>query len=155
MGGLLSGAVKAVGLPDSDTGLARQSGEALAGFVAPDAERLMMRLQDARTGEEIEAMVPAAAVRLLARVLAEMGEGRSFTLVPLDAELSTQQAAGIIGVSRPFFIKLLDQGRVPYRKVGEHRRVRYRDLLSYMESYQREATAALNEMSAEAERLGL
>jgi excisionase family DNA binding protein len=74
--------------------------------------------------------------------------------VPLQAELSTQQAAELMGVSRPYFVKLLEQGRIPFRKVGEQRRVRYQDLLRYLEEYQREAAAAVSEMSAEAQRLG-
>ncbi len=114
-----------------------------------------MRLQDQQTGEQVEATIPTAVVRLLAEALTEMAEGHSVTLVPLHAELSTQQAADLLGVSRPYFIKLLEQGKMPYRKVGEQRRVRYHDLLAYIRAYQQEATAALDEMAAEAQRLGL
>jgi excisionase family DNA binding protein len=155
MSRLLNGAVKGRSLSSEDTGLARESGAALADFVTADAERLTMRVQDERTGQQMEAAVPAAAMRLLADALAEMAEGRSVTLVPLNAEVSTQRAAGLLGVSRPHLIKLLERGEIPYRKVGEQRRVRYRDLLSYMEAYKREATAALDEMAADAQRLGL
>ena len=75
--------------------------------------------------------------------------------MPLHAELSTQQAADLFNVSRTYFIKLLEQGKMPFRKVGEQRRVRYQDLLTYMAEYQAAASSALDEMSAEAQRLGL
>ncbi len=77
------------------------------------------------------------------------------TLVPLKAEFSTQQAAEMIGVSRPYFIKLLEQGKIPFRKVGEQRRVRSADLSSYIRAYQQQATAALDGMAADAQALNL
>lgn len=84
-----------------------------------------------------------------------MAEGNSINLVPLNAELSTQQAADLLGVSRPYFIKLLDKENIPYRKVRGEPRMRYSDLLAYIEVYKREATATLDEMTAEAQSLGL
>ena len=69
--------------------------------------------------------------------------------------LSTQQAADSLNVSRPYFIKLLEEGRMPSRKVGKQRRVRYQDLPAYMETYQKAANAALEEMTADTEDIGL
>ena len=66
-----------------------------------------------------------------------------------------QPAAELLGVSRPYFIKLLEQGRIPFRQVGEQRCVRSNDLLDYMREYQRSAAAAAAEMTAEAQALGL
>jgi excisionase family DNA binding protein len=63
--------------------------------------------------------------RVPADVLARMAEGKAVTLVPLHAELSTQQAAELMGMSHPYFIKLLEQGKMPFCKVGEQRRVLY------------------------------
>jgi excisionase family DNA binding protein len=84
-----------------------------------------------------------------------MAEGHSVTLLPLDAELSTQQAADLLGVSRPYFVKLLEEGRIPFRKVGAQRRVRLEALRHYIANYQQEASAALEEMTADAQRAGL
>ena len=84
-----------------------------------------------------------------------MAENLPMTIIPLHAELSTQQAADLLGVSRPYFVKLLEQGKIPYRKVGQQRRVCYQDLLRYIEEYRKAAKAALDEMTAEAQRLGL
>lgn len=154
MSGLLAGAVKAVSLPSRDTAAARESSAAIAEFVASDERRLTVRFLDQKTGEQLDADVPLAAIRLLAAALSQMADGHSVTLVPLDAELSTQQAADLLRVSRPYFVKLLEERKIPFRKVGEHRRVRCNDLLAYIKTYQDEAAAALDEMASEAQRAG-
>lgn len=151
---LIAGSVRSVILPEQETALARVSSAVLADFDGAGPP-LTMRLENPQTGQHIETTVPAAAVRLLADVLARMAAGQAVTLIPLHAELSTQQAADILNVSRPYFIKLLEEGKMPFRKVGEQRRVRYQDLLAYMEAYQKAANAALEEMTADAEDMGL
>src|SRR5207247_2761049 len=150
-----TGPIHPISLPEPEQGLARSSSESLTPLLAGNAEPVTLRFANPRSGEEVEATLPAAALRVLAAALAQMAEGHPVTLVPLQAELSTQQAAGLMGVSRPYFVKLLEQGRIPFRKVGEQRRVRYQDLLRYLEEYQRDAAAAVSEMTAEAQALGL
>lgn len=152
---LLDGPLRAVSLSEPDLGLARTSSETLSHFLPDDLEPITLRIENPKNGQQIEAVVPAAAVQVLAEALARMAEGQPVTLVPLQAELSTQQAAELMGVSRPYFVKLLEQGRIPFRKVGEQRRVRYRDLLRYLEEYQQHALAAVTELSAEAQELGI
>lgn len=154
MPNLVAGPVRSVSLPQQETALARTSSTALADFDAAGPP-LTLRLENPLTGQQIETTVPSTAVRVLADVLARMAKGQTVTLIPLHAELSTQQAADILNVSRPYFIKLLEEGKLPFRKVGEQRRVRYEALLRYIEAYQKEAHTALNEMTAEAQRLGL
>ncbi len=152
---LLTGPVQSVVLPERETGLAQASSNALAQFNIVENQPLSLHLENPQTGQQIDAIIPAAAVRIFAEVLANMAEGKAITLVPLHAELSTQQAAELLGVSRPYFIKLLEQGKMPFRKVGEQRRVLYQELLRYIEEYQKDAHTALDEMTAEAQRLGL
>ena len=151
---LLAGSVQSVTLPHQEAQMAHTASDALADF-ALNGPPLMMRLEDPQTGQQVETAIPSAAVRVLADALARLAEGQAVTLVALQAELSTQQAAELLGVSRPYFIKLLEAGKLPFRKVGEQRRVRYPDLLRYIQEYQTAAQAALDEMTAEAERLGL
>ena len=152
---LLAGPIHPITVAEPEQGLARRSSESLAHFLPGDTEPVTLRFEDPKSGEEVEATIPAAALRVLRQALAQMAEGHPVTLVPLQAELSTQQAAELLGVSRPYFVKLLEQGRIPFRKVGEQRRVRYRDLLRYMEEYERDGAAAASQMTAEAQEFGL
>lgn len=160
MTSLLAGPVEPVLLPERETALARESSRTLSEFVGAgdlDAStpNLSLRLTNTATGAEVEAAVPAVAVRLLANVLARMAEGQAVTLIPLHAELSTQQAADLLGVSRPYFVKLLEQGKLPFRKVGEQRRVHYAHLLRYLEAERRESRRTLDELVALSEEMGL
>lgn len=134
---------------------ARESSVAIADFVQGDEQPITLRLLDRRTGEQVEAPVAAAALHLLTQALAQMAEGHAVTLLPLDAELSTQQAADLMGVSRPYFVKLLEEGRIPFRKVGAQRRVRSEALQRYLAEYQQQAAEAVATMTADAQRLGL
>jgi|SRR5579871_450183 len=152
---LLTGPVESVVLPEQETSLARTSSATLAQFENLGNQPLALHLENPLTGQSLDTTIPSGVVHVLAQVLARMAEGKAITLVPLHAELSTQQAADLLGVSRPYFVKLLEQGKMPFRKVGEQRRVLYQDLLCYIQEYQKAAHAALDEMTAEAQRLGL
>ena len=74
-----------------------------------------------------------SALRLLVDVLAEIGEDNAVSIIPIHAELTTQDAAGVLNVSRPFLVQLLERGEMPFHKIGTHRRVRYQDVISYKE----------------------
>jgi excisionase family DNA binding protein len=99
-----------------DATLARESGKRLAKHASGS---LRIRVSGAGSGE-VE--IPAVAVKLLLQVLSEVGQGNSVVVVPVHAELTTQRAADLLGVSRPFLVELLDSGSMPSHRVGTHRR---------------------------------
>jgi excisionase family DNA binding protein len=108
---------------------------------------------DDREAETI--ILPDQALRLLLDVLSNMADGNSVTLVPVDAELTSQQAAELLNVSRPFLVRLLENGQIPYHKVGKHRRVRLKDVMAYKHRIDKKRDEVLDELVAEAQELGL
>lgn len=106
---------------------------------------------DGQTAVEL----PPTIYRALHFVVHHMARGDSISLMPMHSELTTQQAADLLNVSRPFLIKLLDAREIPYRRIGRHRRVKLVDLLAYRERRDRETNAMLSEMAQEAEDLGI
>ncbi len=102
-----------------------------------------------------ELTVPREAVIVLARALSHLADGHAVTVLPADAELTTQQAADLLHVSRPFLIRLLESGEIRYRRVGSHRRVDLQSLLDYRRADDARSLRAANELSALDEELGL
>ncbi len=107
-----------------------------------------------RAGDE-DAIVPKEAFELLLEVLAQMANGNAVTIVPVQAELTTQQAADYLNVSRPFLVELLEAGALPHRKVGTHRRVRFEDLLRYKQRDDARRQEVLDELAAQAQEHGM
>jgi excisionase family DNA binding protein len=119
----------------------------------PDAGVVRLRVDD-EPGQEV-LTVPRGAVELLARVLTHMASGQGVSVVPADAELTTQQAADLLNVSRPFLIGLLDAGEIGYRLVGTHRRVRAESLLAYLHADDARRAQAADDLTALNQEMGL
>lgn len=131
-----------------DVQLAKESSRRLAPFLG---QRLRIRIADANETMEL----PSGAVRLLFDLLSTMAEGDAVSLVPDHVELSTQQAADFLAVSRPFLIKQLDAGLLPVRKVGTHRRVLFRDLMAYKRKMDQARQDAMDKLAAQAQELDM
>lgn len=95
------------------------------------------------------------AVRLLLDILEQMSRGNAVTFIPIHAELTTQQAADVLNVSRPFLIKLIEEGVLKHRKVGTHRRIRYDDLMTYKHDIDNKRLKALEELVNQAQDLDM
>jgi excisionase family DNA binding protein len=119
--------------------------------LSPAGRNSTARTVRVRAGDE-DAIVPREAFELLLEILGQMANGNAVTLVPVQAEFTTQQAADFLNVSRPFVIQLLEAGAVPFRKVGTHRRVRFEDLLAYKEADDARRKRTLEQLAAEAQQ---
>lgn len=102
---------------------------------------------------DIKITLPKTAVRILIEALTHMSEGRNVVLNPLNNELSTQKAADFLCVSRPFLIKILENGKIPHRKVGKNRRVLLSDLEDYKQRIDEKRLKVLAELTAQAQEL--
>ena len=138
---------------DAEVGLAQEASRALSHFTGHDRAVHIEAVEG--EGGPGGFVLPAAAVRLLLDMLAHMAAGRAVTVVPVDAELTTQQAAEALGVSRPFLVGLLEQGKLPFHKVGTHRRVRHGDLLAYKRREHEARRQALDELARQGQELGM
>jgi len=140
------------GSPDAELALraARRIGEYLT--THPGADPVSIRGELA--GDDA-LVVPREAAVLLARVLGFLAKGEGVNVIPDTAELTTQQAAEFLNVSRPFLIKLLESGEIPFRLVGTHRRVRFRDLSEYKSRDDLARRRAADELAQLTQELGL
>jgi excisionase family DNA binding protein len=137
---------------DRDTEVAERSSRILSDHLERASDVKMRLIGEAG---ETEITVPAAAAELLAQILAEMAKGNAVALTPFHAELTTQEAADLLNVSRPHIVTLLEKGAIPYRRVGTHRRIAMTDLLAYRAKTQAARAKDLDELAAEAQKLRL
>jgi len=113
------------------------------------------RVSVPKQAKVVEVTVPAEAFDIFLEVLGQLASGNAVNLVPASAELTTQQAADILNVSRPYLIRLLENGEITFSKVGSHRRVKLADVLGYKERRDADQKDALRELTREAQKLKL
>lgn len=142
-------------LPDAATvQLAAEAADALVGYLRAGREsrsgRIALHIED----EAVSVEVPAEALRLLVEILDQLANGNAVTVAPVTAELTTQQAADLLNVSRPYLIGLLEQRAMPFRYVGNRRKIRLTDVLAYRRTDDEHRQAALDELTRDAESMG-
>lgn len=137
-----------------DVALARESGRVLSTVLRTRTQTQQIDLHDDK-GTVRSVSVPTSALRLLLDVLTEIGQGNAVSIIPVHAELTTQEAADVLNVSRPFLVQLLERGEIPFHKVGTHRRVRYQDVIAYKNRLDRERRKALDELAAQGQELDM
>lgn len=136
----------------SEIRAAVQSQRELAAYLATGPETQRIQIFDAKDrAHQIE--LPTSALRLLVDVLAELADGNAVKVVPIHAELTTQEAADLLNVSRPHLVKLLESGELPYHKTGKHRRVRFDHLMVYKARRDKDSKASMAELAKQAQEL--
>lgn len=131
--------------------LARASATELSQLLRerPESDRAHMKLDGA------DLVLPRQALVLLRDLLTEMAQGNAVTILPTHAEVTTQEAANMLNISRPHLVKLLEDGALPFSRVGTHRRIRLQDLLVYKRQQEEASEAALQELADEAQDLDM
>ena len=133
--------------------IAMQSYSALASVLTQLKEEKNPEIEIEETKERIK--IPLTVLRLVAQILKTMSEGKPFSLVPLAPEVTTQKAAEILGCSRPHLVKLLEEGVIPFTKVGKHRRIKFDDVIKYRKRMKEKQKQHLINIMKSDEELGL
>jgi excisionase family DNA binding protein len=141
-----------------EAALAQESSRSLTRFLSRGVTRKEFKLRirtENEAGEEETVSIPVSAFRLLNDILTQMSQGNAVTIIPIHAELTTQQAADILNVSRPFLIEQLEKNVIRHRKVGTHRRIQFQDLMDYKKTMDRQRLETLEKLTQQAEELDM
>lgn len=136
--------------------LARESGQVLLNVLQTQTQDQYQRFnfQDAQ-GAAHTISIPNTALQVLVDALTEISQGHAVFVIPFHAELTTQEAADVLHVSRPFLVQLLEKGDIPFHKTGTHRRVRYQDVMNYKQRIDHQRHQALDDLVAQAQELDM
>jgi excisionase family DNA binding protein len=140
-------------LPEEEQETAAEASRAVARLTGRGAVRVEA-VPDGKAEPVQTFILPAAAVQLLTEMLVHLGAGRPVAVIPEHAELTTQEAADFLNVSRPWIVKLVERGELPHRMVGTHRRILFSDLRAYKEGTKRTRHQALDELASIAQAMG-
>lgn len=146
--------IEPVAPTDAEVILARESARQLAPQLAKANGSVRLHVIDSG-GDGAVVAVPTAAFRLLVSILANMASGNAIRIIPHQAELTTQEAAELLNVSRPYLVRMLDEGLIPFHRVGTHRRVLFKDVVAYKNEHRRVRKATLKQLSELDQELGL
>ena len=139
-----------------DIALAEQASIQMCSFLSGDRKKdILFSLKRSGGKEVIEFSLTPAIVDLIFRSLVHIAKGDAVTIVPFHAELTTQEAANFLNVSRPYFIRLLEKGAIPFHRTGRHRRILFEDVLKYKEKMKAKSHKISDELIKEAQDLDL
>lgn len=142
-------------LPDErEIAAAVESSRQIAAFLSTKLVTQRIELVDGEQQRQVVEL-PTYAFRLLGEILSELALGNTVRVVPIHAELTTQEGADLLNVSRPHLVKLLDDGVMPHTKTGRHRRIKFADLMEYKNRREQDSHAILDELAAQAQELGM
>jgi len=122
--------------------------------MSSNGNSVVLQVQDAGNPETV-ALLPDIVTTLLKDILSQLARGKAISILPEDTMLTTQEAANILNVSRPFFVQLLEKDRIPYQRLGSHRKVRLQDLLHFKDQADKKQDLALKQLANEAQELNL
>ena len=141
-------------LPDKqETQLASESSRILASSMKSKKNAPVMHV--IVNGKEKTVVVPLSAFKLLVDILTQMAEGNAVTVTAVHSELTTQEAADLLNVSRPYLVGLLENKKIPYRKVGTRRKVLAQDILDYKKNIDAKRMKTLDELAKQSQDLNL
>lgn len=132
-----------------DIGVAKKSSITLGTLRSHKASPAYLNIEN-KTVE-----IPESAIKLLLEIIHQIAEGNALTLIPEHTNLTTQEAADLLNVSRPFFVKLLESGEMPFQKVGNRRRILIDDVLKYKDKIHQERTKILQHLVDQAQDLNM
>ncbi|MCL1077121.1 DNA-binding protein [Parashewanella spongiae] len=145
----------AITIPSAEeVALAKLGSQELSAFIDVDGSPQKISVLD-KAGQKHEVSLPASALKLMVDILTELGQGNSVNITPIHAELTTQEGADMLNMSRPTFIKLLDNLAIPFHRKGNRRKVAFSDVLAYKQSLKDKRLEALDELSALDQELGM
>lgn len=136
-------------LSKKDIGVAKKSSITLGALRLHKASPAYLNIEN----QNVE--LPESAVKLLLEIINQIAKGNTLTLIPEHTNLTSQEAADLLNVSRPFFVKLLESGEIPFQKVGNRRRILIDDVLTYKEKIHQERTKILQKLVDEAQDLNM
>ena len=134
--------------------LSQESSRLLAPLIGDHTYNIQLKIVKEDVQKQ-DVVIPATTFHLLVDILSQMAQGNAVSIVPIHSELTTQEAADILNVSRPFLIKLIESKEIPCRKVGRHRRIRFSDLMEYKQRTDSQRSKALDELAAQAQELNM